>query len=261
MDPARELLETLGQATREYCEGERLALLFSGGLDSALIARLARDYCPLQLYTVGVKGAHDLKVSEETADQLQIPWSKVVVSEREIIDSLPRLSNIIQTENPLILSFEMPLYLISSRCEERLLITGQGADELFAGYARYQAMGDNELRANLENDLRELLDVGIKREKAVAVQNEKELRYPYLHPKVIDFARSLPIALLINGNSRKILLREAAGLLDLKDVAERPKKAAQYGSGIMKVMKAKAKSENLTMKALIRSLKDEGGAV
>jgi asparagine synthase (glutamine-hydrolysing) len=235
--------------------------MFSGGLDSTVVARLASEVSQVTLYTMGVEGAHDILVSEGGSQQLGLPWEALVLREEEIISALPRLASIIGTDSPLTLSFEMPLWVGAARCKERLILTGQGADELFGGYARYQKMGPGQLMKNMEKDQDELLEVGVRREQAIAAHFGKDARYPFLHPKVIELARALSPDDCVRGETRKVVLRDVAQLLGLDEAAQRPKKAAQYGSGVMKVMKAEAKRRGIELRQLVSVLMQESETV
>lgn len=245
----------------EMCSGNEAAILFSGGLDSTVVARLASQACRVELYTVGVKGAHDLVIGEKAGKELDLHWVPIVLTEPEIIGALPELAKTIGTENPLTLSFELPLWIGASHVRERLILTGQGADELFGGYARYLRMTPDELATNMANDQETLLRVGIERENRIASRFQKESKYPFLHPSVVNLARTFPKEDFINGEERKVVLRHVATLLGLHAAASRPKKAAQYGSGIMKVMKGEAKRRGIELGRLVPALRQEGETV
>jgi len=258
---AEALLLALRAAIRDMSAEGEAAVLFSGGLDSTVVARLASEVCRVKLYTVGVKGAHDLRVSEAAARDLDLHWEPLLLEEREMIRLLPELAITLGTDNPLTLSFEMPLWVGASIVKERLILTGQGADELFGGYARYQRMRPEELRARMADDQDALLSVGIERERRIAARFLKEFGYPFLDAKVVQLARSFPPEDFIIDGERKVVLRQVALLLGLKDAAARPKKAAQYGSGTMKAMRAEAKRRNIELRKLVLVLAQESEIV
>ena len=125
MAGAEDMLKVLERAVGEECDEAEVGVLFSGGLDSTVLARLASARCQVQLYTIGVPESHDLKVAEETASDLDMPWEGILLDRKDILGALPRISEIIGTDNPLVLSFEMPLYIVSAKAKEHLLISGQ----------------------------------------------------------------------------------------------------------------------------------------
>jgi asparagine synthase (glutamine-hydrolysing) len=250
------LLAALRRAVREECEESEVGVLFSGGLDSTVLAKLASFTCHVRLYTIGMPASHDLVVARETANDLGLEWEGIVLGSSDIKEALPILSSILDTESPLVLSFEMPLYEVAKRAKERLLISGQGADELFGGYARYAMMDERELRANLDEDLKCLQMVGAERERRLAEHFGKVIRHPFLHLGVVEFAQALPASECIRDGERKKILRDVASLLALGPVVSRPKKAAQYGSGVMKEMKAEARRRGVPLGGLVASLRN-----
>jgi asparagine synthase (glutamine-hydrolysing) len=97
--------------------------------------------------------------------------------------------------------------------------------------------------------------MGTEREWRLASHFGKVIRHPFLHRDVVEFAQVLPISECIDQGERKKILREVAALLDLGPVVSRPKKAAQYGSGVMKEMKAEAKRRDVPLSGLVAALR------
>jgi asparagine synthase (glutamine-hydrolysing) len=258
MDRTREILDALTSAVNEQFSRREVGLLFSGGLDSSVLAVVSACCSTPRLYTVGVEGAHDLIVAESTAAHLGLSWKGVIVDEGDVMRAIVSVSRLIFTRDPVTISFEMPLYLVSRIAAEDLLVSGQGADELFGGYARYLRMSPDELQENMKMDLASLLDTGLRNERLIAGHWGKEVLHPYLHPTVINAVGAVPAAEHIRGGVRKVVLRDVGLSLGLGEIATREKKAAQYGSGIMKTMKAAAKRNGMTLGRFIEDLVDKG---
>jgi len=250
------LLIAIRKATEEYVDGGPVGVLFSGGLDSTIIAKVASDFGEVTLYTIGIEGSHDLAAGKEMAKELALNWRPVVLDQRAIIEYLVPLSKLLGDTAPLPLSFEIPLFVVASLSKEIVLLSGQGADELFGGYARYLLMDDVQLAQGMKRDLEHLLSRGVEDERKIASHFNKQILHPYLHPEVIATASLLPARQCIDGQSRKVVLRDVARLLGLHQVADRPKKAAQYGSGVMRMMKAEAKSLGVGLRELVPKLEE-----
>lgn len=238
-----------------------MGIMFSGGIDSTVVAVLAAEVAEVRLYTMGVGGAHDMTVAKETAERIGLPWKAIEASEHEVVRSVLPLSRVIGHERILPISFEMPAYLVCERGDEPKYLSGQGADELFGGYMRYVSMQPETLRETMRTDLEALLGSGLTMERAIARRFGKEIGHPYLDPGVVKLASSLSGSDCISGGARKVILGQVASLLGLEFLASRQKKAAQYGSGVMKVLKAAAKERGVPVSGLVGALKSEGQSV
>ena len=137
--------------------------------------------------------------------------------------------------------------MISKVAKESDLISGQGADEMFGGYDRYLEMDAETLEKSLSSDIIHVLE-------SVDPRSEDSSRAWKAGPPSIPRSRccaGLNVDTMyekIKCGVRKAVLRDVANELGLGIIASRPKKAAQYGSGFMKVMKADAKKRGVTMR-------------
>ncbi|MGZ7050062.1 MAG: asparagine synthase C-terminal domain-containing protein, partial [Methanobacterium sp.] len=100
---------------------------------------------------------------------------------------------------------------------------------------------------DLKEDILNLYHVNLQRDDAVTMANSIELRVPYLDMDIINTAMNIPMKYKISGkedNLRKCILREIGAELGLpQEIVKRPKKAAQYGSGIHKMLKKVLKED------------------
>ncbi len=229
-------IEALKKAIPDYG-----VIAFSGGLDSSLIAYLALQKGNFTGYVVGLEGSHDIMWAERAADLMGLPLKKIVIDEKDVESAYLSIKKILGTDNLVTISFEMPLYFVAMHADEHIIISGQGADEIFGGYKRYEAMDDEILEREMEKDLRELLNGGINRDRSIAEHFGKDLITPYLSEEFLDVVLKRS-ALQRKGRGRKDMLREIAREAGLpEELYRKEKKAAQYGSGIMKVLKKTVK--------------------
>ena len=110
------------------------------------------------------------------------------IAEEDVAEAIPKLSELIKSQNPLTISFELPLYFICKYVREENVITGQGADELFGGYARYLKMKPEAAQEWMKKDVNRLADMGIHREISIARYFSKTLICPYLEDGIVDLA-------------------------------------------------------------------------
>lgn len=216
---------------------KKLAIPFSGGLDSSLIAKLSKEYCgDVKAYTVGFGGeknaSKDISNAVSAAEALDLDLEVVLIKDYDLEWLLERTIYYVEDWDPVKISIALPLFEAFREMKEdgfRVAFTGQGADELFGGYAKY-------LRSrNLFNDLlRDVLNLhasNLNRDDHVSMANSIEVRYPYLNINVINAAMRISPDLKVKDSVRKYILRKVAIAMGLpRDIALREKKAIQYGS-------------------------------
>jgi asparagine synthase (glutamine-hydrolysing) len=230
---SKALYEAIGRAVekRRYTPS---ALAFSGGLDSSLIAALCPD---VELYSVGMTGSHDIMQTKRAAQLLGLS-DKLHLHELtpdEVESALPDVIKAVESGDPLKVSIAMPLFFASRDAHNngiRVMLSGQGADELFAGYKRYESMNPAELEMALLKDLDNISENNLERDDAVTMANAVELRVPYLDREVVELALRIAPELKVHNGIRKYILCLAAKKLLPDELVFKEKKAAQYSSGI-----------------------------
>lgn len=268
-----EFLAKLDAVVKEQCEKDT-GVIFSGGIDSSLLAVLAAQHCSVTAYTVGVDEAPDIPFAEQLKSHFHHEIIKL--SDDEIDAELDTLLPVImETEgevSPVRVGAEFPSYFASRAAKEdgfKVVLSGQGPDEMFGGYARYLPVlfkeGYDALEELLRKDTLELRDRIILIDKTVCARNGVELRNPFLANSFITYGLSIPVKdRLWSGKTkpkypceehegryiiRKLCEKKAAEEILPKEIVWRPKKAAQYGSGIHKVLDRLARKHGFKEKA------------
>ena len=214
-----------------------LAVAFSGGVDSALVAAGVPE---APCYVAGFAGAasHDEAAAREAAAAMDRDLRVVSFDHDDIERAVPEIARATGRTNAMDVGIALPLYFVAERAAadgfDRLAV-GQGADELFGGYrkvvtpaADHRVDADTvrgatrEVIATLPDQLpRDVLTLRAAGVDPVA---------PLLHDRVVDAALRLPAALLATENERKIALRRAADGVVPDSVRTAEKKAVQYGT-------------------------------
>ena len=252
-----EIKELLISSVEKRVKGlSNVGIIFSGGVDSTIIAKLAADQgVDATLYTVGHESSSDINFAKKTAAYMHLPLKIKTLEVEDVKKYTGLVLNAIEEFNIMKLGVGMPAYVASEMASSdniKVVLSGQGADEIFAGYHRYiKSYADNGemVKEDLIDDVKNLYHVNLQRDDAVTMANGVELRVPYLDLEFVDKSLKIPIKYkLDNGeeNLRKCILREIASDIGVSsEIVRRPKKAAQYGSGIHKILVKKVlKDEN-----------------
>ncbi|MFO7927665.1 MAG: asparagine synthase C-terminal domain-containing protein [Halobacteriota archaeon] len=209
------------------------AIAFSGGIDSSILA--ARLEGPL--YVGGFEGSHDVDAARSAAAALDRELHVVEFTHADIERGIPALVEATGRTNPMDLQIALPLYLVAETAAadgHGRLTLGQGADELFGGYAKIaNAPDDHRVDADtVRGAVRETIDSlprQLERDVLALRAAGVEPVVPLLSDRVIESALRLPGELLATEDERKIALRRACEFLPA-EIRHRDKKAVQYGS-------------------------------
>lgn len=230
-------LSSLSDAIRTAVElrSDTGVTALSGGVDSALVAALAGRPC----IVVGMEGCHDIMQATGVASYLGLPLHVRTVAPAEISDALEEITRILEDPNPVDIAIATTLYFVAETAHDlghERILTGQGADEVFGGYARYLDTPPDRLSEVFDADFASLARQG-RRDQRIAGSWGTYLSMPYLDGRVVCAAATIPPHERVQGGIRKKPLREVAMQYLPETMAYREKKAMQYGTGIWKEIK------------------------
>jgi len=246
-DPIREISEALIRVVERYVPAE-CVLAFSGGLDSSLLAHLAlRCGKRIETIVIGSKDCLDHEWAIEAADSLGLNVRRITIGDDELLDVVKILEKNLPKKSSMDFAIASIFYLTSKNSSGKPVITGQGSDELFGGYWKYaNAFEKNGIEAAAElmrRDVENIHVANLERDELATALAGSNLIAPYLARRIYELALSTAPELKlkkVDGQIvRKWILREAGKSLDLpRNLTERPKKAAQYSSGLLKRIRA-----------------------
>jgi asparagine synthase (glutamine-hydrolysing) len=211
-------------------------------LDSAVIAKLAQKHVEVACYSVCVRGSHDADNVRTFAREDGFDVNVLELSDDNLEELALLARSTLGTTDPVRISYTIPSLGAIEGAVEPAVFVGNAADEIFGGYAKYER-GTNvkeQMNIDLEKALLEIDELA-----AFAEKRDKFLLAPYADPAVIEMASHVPLEDKVGHEGRKLILRRCAAMIGLR-ASERPKKAAQYSSGVSKAMTRLAREEDKT---------------
>jgi asparagine synthase (glutamine-hydrolysing) len=221
---------------------EKVAVGFSGGLDSSLLVWCAKRRTRVLACTAFAAGARDAAGAREAAATLGVDLVATELTKENVAGALATVD--LPFEPTLMDRSLWCLYSVVSRSASesgaKVILLGQLADELFGGYAKYaeafRVGGEDSARSMMDHDLRGYASRGRIRDVGACSQ-WAQARLPFEEKGLVEYALSLPVSFKIRDGVRKAVLRRAALLLGVPEALARvDKKAAQYSSGVQKLV-------------------------
>ena len=229
IDQCRKVLES----TVAECNSEWIAL--SGGLDSSILAQLKKDQNP-QAITIITKDflGTDLTFAQIVAKHTRLNLSLMQVTMEEVLDSINETIKILDNFNDIEIRNSIVPHLYLSSLKKKgvdSVITGDGADEIFAGY-NFLLKKSND---KLDDELERIKKIMHFPSKDIAKSLNMKVENPFLNENVIKFSDSIPISRKINVKENKKfgkwILRETFEKDLPKNIIWREKSPMQDGSG------------------------------
>ena len=253
------LVASVEKRVRDF---NRIGIVFSGGIDSVIVAFLAKQMVPEVIcYTSGIKGSNDITNSIEIAEKLNLKLEINELSQNDVENMIPNIINVIEDDNMGQVEVAIPIYAAVKLAREqgiRVMLTGQGADEIFGGYSWYskivQKFGYEKILEYMIKDVQLLYKETLEREDKITMSQSIELREPFLDPYLIDTVLRIDPRLNIQNDGvdvfdtlgKRVHRRLAEKLGIPKEIAYRIKEAAQHGSGIHNLLDSIARKNGFT---------------
>ena len=215
------------------CNSKCISL--SGGLDSSILACLLdkKNISAICIISKESPG-NDLIFSQIIAKKFSIPIKIKMIDIDELLSAVNETIKILKVFNDIEIRNAVVMYLSLLAVKKNgfsSVITGDGADELFAGYNFWLKMNNNEV----QNDLKRIRKIMHFPTQEIGKKLGIKVESPFLSQKVMDFAKSLPLDYKINmQNGKKYgkwILRKTFEKKIPNSIVWRKKSAMQDGAG------------------------------
>jgi len=220
----------------------------SGGLDSSLISALIKDMKEEDVHTfsVALENSSDRYYSQLASKYLGTIHHEYLLDPEEMWNTLPEIIYHLESFDRSLVRSAVANYFLSKIASDyvKVSLSGEGADELFAGYAYLNQFDDSQLQKELVEITSELHNTNLQRTDRMTMAHGLEGRVPFLDVEMISLGLSIPPKFKreTKTGTVKWCLREAfsdQGLLPA-EIINREKEKFSEGTGVADILEAMA---------------------
>jgi len=241
---AGALRARLVESVSKRMRGGTVGAWLSGGLDSATMAALARRQTPrLETFAAGLEGAPDLEYARVVADFIGSVHRERVCSLKELLAALPEVIYHLESFDCLLVRSSLVNFLVGKLASDHVpaVLSGEGGDELFAGYSYLRKLPLERLPDELVDITKRLHNTALQRVDRCSASHGLVARTGFLDRGVMEYALGIPAEMKLHTDGspveKWILRRAMKGLLP-DDVLRRPKAKFWEGAGVRELISA-----------------------
>ena len=219
-----------------------LGAFLSGGLDSSIIAAVAKQHQKeLHTFSVGIGDSRDLSAARKVSAYLGTIHHEYIITPEEVTAKLPEIIYYLESFDQDLVRSAIPCYFTSRMAAEyvKVILTGEGADELFAGYTYYKDIPDEDvLHKELRRSVSGLHNINLQRVDRMTMAHAIEGRVPFLDLNMIELGQQIPANLKLVGEPlvEKWILRKAFEDMLPSEIVWRKKEQFDEGSGTVDML-------------------------
>ncbi|SCG44771.1 asparagine synthetase B family protein [Micromonospora halophytica] len=214
-----------------------VGVVLSGGLDSSLALLHVRELHPdCVAVTVGVPDSPDVAYARRLAADLGVAHEVIELRPRDIrlgeIREAIRISELTEYGDIINAVVSVPIFRRLAELGVKVVLTGDGSDELFGGYPMYHEVGPERARRLFLHKIRNLGRTELQRVDRTSMDHGVEARVPFLDLSVVELAMRLPLSLKMRDGQEKWIVRRAFADVLPDYIRRRPKNPMSYSSGL-----------------------------
>jgi asparagine synthase (glutamine-hydrolysing) len=214
-----------------------VGVILSGGLDSSLVlAHVSAMHPDCVAFTVGAPGSEDIAYARRLTSELGVRHEVIELSPGEIrlaqVREAIEMSELTEYGDIINAVVSVPVFRRVSELGIKVVLTGDGSDELFGGYPMYHRIGAAQARRLFLHKIANLGRTELQRVDRTAMGHTVEARVPFLDIHLVELAMRLAPELKIRDGQEKWILREAFADVLPGYVRLRPKNPMSHSSGL-----------------------------
>lgn len=237
---AEELKELIKSSIEKRIEQkEGIGSWLSGGLDSSTLAALTSLYVrKLYTFATGLDGSPDLEYAREVANYIGSEHHEVVVEFSDLLSVLPDVIFHLESFDALLVRSSIMNFLVAEKASEYVyaVLSGEGGDELFAGYHYLKNLEQEELPDELIDIMKRLHNTALQRVDRSASAHGTVAHVCFLDPDVVNYALRIPPEMKLHENVEKWILRVAMDGELPEKILNRKKAKFWKGAGVKNLM-------------------------
>lgn len=218
----------------------------SGGIDSSAIAAIASSQAgKIHTIAVGVKGSPDLKFARIVAQTIDSKHHELTMNKEDMLQLLPDVIYHLESFDALLVRSSVTNYLAGKVASEYVpaVLSGEGGDELFAGYDYLKRIDAPELPDELVDITNRLHNTALQRVDRCSSAHGLLAYTPFLDREVRDLAAAIPTNYKLRRECKAVekwVLRRALDGMLPQSIVNRPKAKFWEGAGVVDLMKQHA---------------------
>jgi asparagine synthase (glutamine-hydrolysing) len=214
-----------------------VGVVLSGGLDSSLTLLHVHQMHPdCVAFTVGAPDSEDLRYARRLTAELGVPHEVIELRPRDVrladIRTAIRMGELTEYGDTINAVASVPLFRRVHELGVKVVLTGDGSDELFGGYPMYHDVGADQARRLFLHKIRNLCRTELQRVDRTSMGQGVEARVPFLDPSLVELAMRMPLRLKMRDGQEKWIVREAFADILPDYIRQRPKNPMSYSTGL-----------------------------
>lgn len=243
---AKELRQKLETAVEKCSSNGDVGAWLSGGVDSSIWAAMARRYFqPFHTFTAGLPGAPDVEFAQVVADFIGSQHHVVTVQKDDLLAVLPKVIYHLESFDAWLVRSSMMNYLVAQLAADYVpaVFSGEGGDELFAGYEYLKSLDLAYLPDELVDIISRLHNTALQRVDRCASAHGIVAYVAFLDPGIVDYALRIPAEYKLYAGVEKWILRQAVADILPASIVNRPKAKFWEGAGVQDLLAQYAETQ------------------